>query len=91
MSLSTAFLAAERDRAAVRRDARGAALVASRRRPTTSRDRPSVGWCCSTEDKTVCVEWAGANEPEWVPVATVKRLRAAMTRARNRQLALRPK
>ncbi len=44
MSLSTAFLAAERDRAAVRRDARGAALVASRRRPTTSRDRPSVGW-----------------------------------------------
>lgn len=46
---------------------------------------------CSTEDKTVCVEWTGANEPEWVPVATVKRLRAAMTRARNLQLALRPK
>lgn len=46
---------------------------------------------CSAEDKTVCVEWTGAKEPEWVPVATVKRLRAAMTKACNRQLALRPK
>ena len=46
---------------------------------------------CSTEDRTVCVDWLGAREPEWVPVAGVKKLRSAMTRARNRQLALRPK
>ncbi len=46
---------------------------------------------CSTEERTVCVEWTSTNEPEWLRVDTVKRLRSAITRARNRQLAKRPK
>lgn len=46
---------------------------------------------CSFRDRTVCVEWTGATEPEWITTDVVKRLRAAMTRAKNQQLALRPK